>query len=319
MVRYSRVPLLVPLLLWMAAAPADDGETLSARLEGLDSESDLEQVMLALGRGGPLDLDRKAIAAVMDEHDCHAPTPLLQDATRLEVRRYQEPVRVEARVLREAALETRAPWRGAGERRLRLATAVLWRIVDGRVVKVEGVTDLGPVPAEVELPAPELESDGFVALLGGRRRGGPSAEAALDPPPWEVATAVFEATTNAGRKNQMKTGTLTVNGSRYTFRSGGYGNGNLPPGQYTATAHRWSRSERGYSVDGVGWTVALEDKYDERVGATRTLLRIHPDGNRPGTEGCIGIVGGAATQTACREDLRAALQRGGGSFTLMVR
>jgi peptidoglycan hydrolase-like protein with peptidoglycan-binding domain len=132
-------------------------------------------------------------------------------------------------------------------------------------------------------------------------------------------TAVIEATSQTGQRNQLATGTITINGTPYQFRSGGYGRGNLPRGDYEITPHQWSRRDRSMSVDGVGYSFAMSDRYDPRVGATRTLLRIHPDGGVPGTLGCIGIVGDAATQRRFLADMRAELQRSGGRFTLSVQ
>jgi hypothetical protein len=117
----------------------------------------------------------------------------------------------------------------------------------------------------------------------------------------------------------MVTGRLTVNGRAYTFRSGGHGRGSLPRGDYRVSAHLWSRRDRSMNVGGVGYSFAMSDKHDPRVGATRRLLRIHPDGGAVGTEGCVGIVGDAAVQRRFREDMRAELARSGGSFTLRVR
>jgi hypothetical protein len=54
------------------------------------------------------------------------------------------------------------------------------------------------------------------------------------------------------------------------------------------------------------------------VGGTRTALRIHPDGGRAGTMGCIGIVGDRATLQRFQRDLAAELARNGGRFTLRV-
>ena len=68
----------------------------------------------------------------------------------------------------------------------------------------------------------------------------------------------------------------------------------------------------------INYSFAVSDKYDSRVGGTRRLLRIHPDGGSAGTEGCIGIVGNAAVQRQFREDMRAELARNGGRFTLNV-
>ena len=116
----------------------------------------------------------------------------------------------------------------------------------------------------------------------------------------------------------MVSGQVTVNGHTYDFRSGGHGRGSLPPGSYTVTPHMWSRSTRGMTVDGVGYSFALSNKFDARVGGTRTELRIHPDGGTPGTNGCVGIVGNGAVQRQFREDMRAELSRNGGRFTLNV-
>ena len=132
-------------------------------------------------------------------------------------------------------------------------------------------------------------------------------------------TAVIQHVTGRGSRTQMVTGQVTVNGHAYTFRSGGHGRGSLPTGDYRISPHLWSRSDRSMSVGGVGYSFAMSDKYDPRVGGTRRLLRIHPDGASPGTEGCMGIVGDASVQRRFREDMRAELARNGGSFTLSVR
>lgn len=132
-------------------------------------------------------------------------------------------------------------------------------------------------------------------------------------------TAEIHRTTGAGRRDQMVTGTITVNGREYTFRSGGHGRGSLPRGTYTVTPHLWSRNNRSMSVGGVGYSFAVSDKYDARVGGTRRLLRIHPDGGAAGTEGCIGIVGNADVQRRFREDMRQELARNGGRYTLVVQ
>ncbi len=132
-------------------------------------------------------------------------------------------------------------------------------------------------------------------------------------------TAQFENTSRAGQSRQMMSGRITVNNHTYSFRSGGHGRGNLPPGQYAVTPHLWDRSETGFSVDGVGFSFAMSDAFDSRVGDTRTLLRIHPDGGSPGTNGCIGIVGNGAVQRTFREDMRAELNRSNNRVTLNVR
>ncbi|MEW5741404.1 MAG: peptidoglycan-binding domain-containing protein [Myxococcota bacterium] len=132
-------------------------------------------------------------------------------------------------------------------------------------------------------------------------------------------TAVIHGVSRRGQRDQLVTGQITINGNSYTFRSGGHARGSLPTGDYEVTPHLWSRSNASMTVGGVGYSFAMSDKYDPRVGATRRLLRIHPDGASPGTEGCMGIVGDAATQRRFREDMRAELARNGGRFTLSVR
>jgi hypothetical protein len=131
-------------------------------------------------------------------------------------------------------------------------------------------------------------------------------------------TATFDRVRGPGTRSQMVTGRITVNGHTYDFRSGGHGKGSLPPGQYQVTPHMWSRSTRGMTVGGVGYSFALSDKYDSRVRSNRSLLRIHPDGGTPGTQGCVGIVGNADVQRRFREDMREELRRNGGRFTLNV-
>lgn len=132
-------------------------------------------------------------------------------------------------------------------------------------------------------------------------------------------TATFDRVSKAGRRNQMVTGRITVNGRTYQFRSGGFRRGNLPKGNYTIRPHLQHRTNRSMNVGGVGYSFAMSDKYDPRVKGTRRLLRIHPDGGTPGTEGCIGIVGNAATQRRFRADMNAELKKNGGRFTLRIR
>lgn len=131
--------------------------------------------------------------------------------------------------------------------------------------------------------------------------------------------AQINRTKNAGARNQMVEGKITVNGNTYDFRSGGHGRGSLPKGTYNITRHLDSRSDASMSVGGVGYSFAMSDKFDSRVGDTRKLLRIHPDGRSPGTEGCLGIVGDAATQRRFREDMLSEIRRNGGSYQLTVR
>src|SRR5262245_31495276 len=77
----------------------------------------------------------------------------------------------------------------------------------------------------------------------------------------------------------------------------------LPAGRYVAT-NFGDRDDPAMVRDGVGFSVDLSDKYDPVAGRKRSLLRIHPVGGQPGTEGCIGILSRVA---ACRDHLRAML------------
>ena len=73
----------------------------------------------------------------------------------------------------------------------------------------------------------------------------------------------------------------------YESISGPWGKGSLPEGMYTASYLRDRTIASMTDPDGLGWSVNL----DPNFSTDRNLLRIHPDGNTPGTEGCIGIKG----------------------------
>ena len=129
------------------------------------------------------------------------------------------------------------------------------------------------------------------------------------------------------RGRGLSTGSITVNGHTYQFNSGSSRLFSTPTGTFRVTAHRNSRSDAGFTRDGVGFSFRMEDPnrpgsdrfYDPRAGRDRTALRIHPDGGARGTAGCIGIVGDAATLRRFREDMNAELRRNGGSYTLRVQ
>ncbi|QDV45836.1 hypothetical protein Enr13x_57390 [Stieleria neptunia] len=144
-------------------------------------------------------------------------------------------------------------------------------------------------------------------------------------------TAVFEKTFKASKLNQMKTGRIRVNNTTYAFRSGNSGRGNLPIGSYTVDNYR-TRSQTGFKVDGVGFTYDvsdIKDSFSDRNAAAkkkglavgkRTELRIHPDGGKLGTAGCIGIIGSATTLRAFKRDMDAELTRAkNGQVTLKVK
>ena len=77
------------------------------------------------------------------------------------------------------------------------------------------------------------------------------------------------------------------------------------------------RNEQGNKAmqcEGKGWSLDL----DPTFSTTRDLLRIHPDGNVPGTEGCIGPSCGANQQTVY-DALRGYFREGWTSIPVIVR
>jgi RHS repeat-associated protein len=74
----------------------------------------------------------------------------------------------------------------------------------------------------------------------------------------------------------------------WSATSGPYINGALPDGEYVADNLR-TRTKATMVKNGVGFSMNLSDKYDPELGIMRDKLRIHPDGNIPGTAGCVGL------------------------------
>ena len=104
----------------------------------------------------------------------------------------------------------------------------------------------------------------------------------------------------------------------YQLNNGGSGSGAIPAGGYTVSNPR-TRDTAGMVVDGVGYSFDLSDVYDSNAGRQRTDLRIHPDGGAVGTQGCLGIVGDAATQKQFYADMKAVLDSNGGKMTLPIK
>lgn len=130
--------------------------------------------------------------------------------------------------------------------------------------------------------------------------------------------AQFTSIGKADKASAYADGQITVNGRTYAFRSGGSGNGYLPPGEYVVSNGRRRSDVKSMVVDGYGYSFDLSDKHDKRTGKNRTLLRIHPDGGNPGTLGCIGIKGNGATQKQFYEDMKAELDKNGGRIKIKV-
>ena len=64
----------------------------------------------------------------------------------------------------------------------------------------------------------------------------------------------------------------------------------LQNGEYETNTFR-DRTKEAMVRDGVGFSINLKPTFQ----TGRFDLRIHPDGNQPGTEGCIGLTGNAST------------------------
>jgi len=103
----------------------------------------------------------------------------------------------------------------------------------------------------------------------------------------------FTGSANAGNSKQAD-GQINLiqtleNGKEFTMQSieavgGPFGNGAPPNGNYTVNGGRL-RTEEGYRRDGFGFSFNVEPTFQ----TGRSLLRIHPDGNLPGTLGCVGL------------------------------
>lgn len=68
-------------------------------------------------------------------------------------------------------------------------------------------------------------------------------------------------------------------------RAGPHGSGSLPAGTYRGRNLRLRTNASMNDRSGVGWSLDLEPLFI----TGRTLLRIHPDGNVPGSLGCIAV------------------------------
>ncbi len=96
--------------------------------------------------------------------------------------------------------------------------------------------------------------------------------------------------------------------------SGPHGLGRLPEGVYMGSKLQ-KRTDKAMSCpDGAGWSLNLDPTFK----TTRDLLRIHPDGNVPGTLGCIGPSCGAGQQTV-HDALRGYFREGWTSIPVIVQ
>jgi hypothetical protein len=84
---------------------------------------------------------------------------------------------------------------------------------------------------------------------------------------------------------------IAPSGESWIARSGPWGNGQLPDGLYTIGTAGPVPKSRGSSyrdATNFSWWCPIVPRFSTK----RTGIGIHPDGNVPGTLGCIGIVNG---------------------------
>lgn len=90
-------------------------------------------------------------------------------------------------------------------------------------------------------------------------------------------------------RKTLAIGNLIINGQVFKSVSGGWGKGALPIGIYTlSSAHKLPvNGNVAYQREGFPWVASLLPLFD----TDRTDLAIHPDGNVPGSLGCVVIQG----------------------------
>jgi hypothetical protein len=109
-----------------------------------------------------------------------------------------------------------------------------------------------------------------------------------------------------------------ASGSAFRAYSGSRSLLPLPSGRYLCSnLRRRDKREMARDVEWAeagmcfpAWSVDLEPLFT----TNRTLLRIHPDGNLPGTEGCIGVLDRV---DQCYDELEALLGTGGVKILLV--
>lgn len=135
--------------------------------------------------------------------------------------------------------------------------------------------------------------------------------------------------TKQGQSSAMKQGTLKLVDKQgqtlgtYQFRNGGGGRGFIPGGTYTVTGRESlaPSDRRPMTIGRVGYKyrVLTNDGSpsipDPRYQEPRSGILIHPDGNLPGTMGCIGIVGDENIQADFVNKMDYLIQQGGGRYT----
>lgn len=90
----------------------------------------------------------------------------------------------------------------------------------------------------------------------------------------------------------ISSGILTWGATHYTATSGPHGKGALPLGGYTIKVRHTvvgNHLASGFkdNMTGNSWFIPLDPVFS----TTRSGFGIHPDGNIPGTLGCVGLTG----------------------------
>lgn len=87
-----------------------------------------------------------------------------------------------------------------------------------------------------------------------------------------------------------KVGNLCIGVHHWECISGAYGNGALPKGEYKIDKcyklKPTKNKTEAYTGKNFPWVAKLTPQFE----TDRTGLLIHPDGNKEGTRGCIGIL-----------------------------
>jgi len=100
--------------------------------------------------------------------------------------------------------------------------------------------------------------------------------------------------------NNQAHGILSFNDKQYDVVTGGFGKGPLPSGVYQVNKPYKMKPEKGkteaFQRTDFPWVSKLNPLFE----TDRSGLYIHPDGNLPGTQGCIGIL---EDDTQCFYDL----------------
>jgi len=106
-----------------------------------------------------------------------------------------------------------------------------------------------------------------------------------------VQLTLVKTSKGVGTRMNAKLKWLT---DEYEVVTGGYGKGAIPDGIYTIEVYKAVEGDKSTMkagfinpATGQGWFLPLTPKFN----TTRHGFGIHPDGNKPGTKGCVGLQG----------------------------